>query len=180
METQRGLRIINFDTRGNWRRARRQHIRDSCRRRTAGTWCRANTSQHVHGDWYHGTLFCLLPLLQERRATRVPSPWNRALHGLACFLTENPWRIATVQNTWKWGRLPIFLFRKNWFCQGVLKAICSAFLGWYVSGCFCGCREGNWQYGSCIFSKWLESWGICRWPISMIVRRHPIKLIVHG
>lgn len=76
----------------------------------------------------------------------------------------------------------MFMFRNGRFieCEGVLKAICSRFLGWYVSGCLCGCREGNWQYGSCIFSEWLVSWGIYRWPISMIVRRQPINLIVYG
>lgn len=44
VETQRGLRIINFDTRNYWRLAGRQRIRDSCRGRTASTGCRANTS----------------------------------------------------------------------------------------------------------------------------------------
>jgi hypothetical protein len=44
VETWRGLRIINFDTRSDRRLAERQRIRDSCRRRTASTGCRANTS----------------------------------------------------------------------------------------------------------------------------------------
>ena len=44
VETQRGLRTINFDTRGSLRLAGRQRIRDSGRRRTAGSGCRPNTS----------------------------------------------------------------------------------------------------------------------------------------
>jgi hypothetical protein len=34
-ETQRGLRMINFDTRSDWQLAGKQRTRDSCRRRTA-------------------------------------------------------------------------------------------------------------------------------------------------
>jgi hypothetical protein len=44
VETQRRLRIINFDTRSDWRLAWRQCIRESCRRRIASTGCRTNTS----------------------------------------------------------------------------------------------------------------------------------------
>ena len=44
VETQPGLRIINFDTRDDLRLAGRQCIRDSVRRRTAGSGCRTNTS----------------------------------------------------------------------------------------------------------------------------------------
>src|SRR6266478_2585340 len=106
VQAQRGLGIINFDTRSDRQLAGRQRIRNSCRRRTASTGLRPNTSQHVHSDRHHGTLFCLLPLLQEREATRVPSPRSCSLHGLAYFSTGNPRRVATVQNMWKWGRLP--------------------------------------------------------------------------